>query len=575
MINKQLFELIGDKKIYIYFITTFSVISFVANLAITTIIVYSLYLVSLSQITWVNVGMLTTIVLICLIIKHVMSLLIQVYINKIGDYVKQSLRERCYEKILDTGLNHKDANAKLMQLSIEGIEQLDTYYSLYLPQLFYAMVTPLLMFLVIVFIEYKTALVLLACLPLIPVAIIIVKKKADKTFHIYWEKYKNLGNTFLDYLQGMKEIKVFQDEKRKRQDVIDSSENFRKVTMKVLVMQLSSITIMDLVAFGGAAIAIVMTLFSAQNNQISAFYALFIILISAEYFLPMRSLGSAFHVGMNGLTAGKNILGFLATKMPKTGNISIDGIKHIKVDHVKFYYDESHEIFADLSLDIKKGLNAIVGRSGVGKSTIVNLLTCTNQMITGAIYVNGYDIRDIDLRDYYKRLALVTSHDYIFNDTIRNNFLFKHPTATDHQIKDALKRVNLTDLIAKNQGLDYKILEDAENISGGQRQRLSLAINLLGDKDLYIIDEATSNIDTESEKIIMENVIALAKTKMVVLISHRLHNVVSSDCIYYLDNKLIQSGTHENLMQQKGNYYALFNEQIELELGYKVNDHEA
>ena len=422
MINKQLFELIGDNKKCIYFIAIFSVISFVANLIITAIIVYSLYLVSLSQITWVNIGIISTLVLICLLIKHIMSLLIQVYKNKIGDYVKQSLRERCYKKILDSGLNLKDSKAKLMQLSIEGIEQLDSYYSLYLPQLFYAMVAPLLMFLVIVFIEYKTALVLLACLPLIPVAIIIVKKKADKTFHIHWEKYVNLGNTFLDYLQGMKEIKVFQDEKSKRQDVIDSSENFRKVTMKVLVMQLSSITIMDLVAFGGAAVAIVMTLFSAQNSQISAFYALYIILISAEYFLPMRSLGSAFHVGMNGLTAGKNILTFLSTKTIKTGSISIDKIKHIKMDHVKFYYDEYHEIFDDLSLDFKKGLNAIVGKSGVGKSTIVNLLTGTNQTITGAIYVNGYDIRDIDLRDYYNRLALVTSHDYIFNDSIRNNF---------------------------------------------------------------------------------------------------------------------------------------------------------
>lgn len=575
MIDKSLFALIGDKKKHIYIITALNILSFIANLTITASICYMLYLLFNDSLSTLNLVLYLGINLIVLVAKYVLSILIQKQKNIISNQIKKNLRESCYQKALSLGLNYKESRSKLMQMSIEGVEQLDTYFGLYLPQFFYAMITPIILFVVIVFIEYRTALALLLALPIIPVAIILVRKRSKRTFEVHWERYQSMGDRFLDYIQGMKEIKIYSDDVIKKQEVHERSEEFRKITMKVLVMQLSSITIMDLVAFGGAGIAIVLNLIAAFNGEVTPFLSLFLIVISAEFFLPMRALGSAFHVGMNGLTAGNNILNFLETPELLDGQTEITGIKNISFKNVDFSYDEETPIFKGLNANFDKGLYSIVGKSGVGKSTIINLITRANDINDGQIIINKTNILDVSLPSFYKNLAVVSCNDYIFNDTIKNNFLLNDPNITDREIIDALEKVNLTSFVESVGGLDYVVLEDSENISGGQKQRLNLALNLIKEKDLYIVDEATSNIDAKSEEIIMNNVYELAKNKMVILISHRLHNVVPSKKILYLDNLHVkESGTHKDLMELKADYYNLFNDQKNLEEGYMVKHNE-
>lgn len=573
MIEKKLFNLLKGHKKHIFYITIYNIAEFILNIIISAVFCYILYLAYNNNLAIKLLILLFVLLVAISILRIIFSRLSQKHKNFISDYIKISLRDKCFIKILNSGLNYKESKSKLMQLSIEGVEQLDTYFTVYLPQFFYAMISPLLLFIVCFFIEYKTALVLLFCLPLIPIAIMLVKIKAKNVFKLYWGKYESMGNTFLDYLQGMKEIKIFSDEKNKQKEIFLSSEEFRKITMKVLVMQLSSITIMDLVAFGGAALAIIVTLYSANLSQISAFSALFLILISAEFFIPMRSLGSAFHVGMNGLSSGNNIINFLDSNTLEQGDTVINKINSVKLKNVSFSYDKNTPVLKDINMSFSKGLFSIVGKSGCGKSTIINLITRGNDLNTGEILINDLNIKTINLKSYYKRIGVITCNDYIFNDTIRNNFLLAKSNASDQEIYSALDKVNLKGFVKSIGGLDYVVLEDSENISGGQKQRLSLAINLLVPKDLYVFDETTSNIDVDSEKIILHNIKKIAKEKIVILISHRLHNVINSNKIYYLENSnLVEAGNHLTLMKTKKLYYKLYNNQENLELGYQATN---
>lgn len=571
MIDKDLFKLLGDNRKLVFFVVFSMSFSLLANIAISASICWIIYYVISDDISSTFVYPVLALVL-SVIIRYITSLITDDIKDRIGRKVKKDLREKTYEKIIRLGTSCVDSMSLsgLTQISIEGIEQLDLYYSTYLPQLFYSLIAPIILFIITVFIDYKTALVLLACVPLIPLSIIGVSKYAKKIFAKYWNIYISMGDKFLDSIQGLSELKVLKADERQNKIIDEHAENFRKVTMKVLVMQLFSTSIMDLVAYGGAGVGIALTILDLEAGVLMVPQALFLILIAVEFFLPLRALGSAFHVAMNGVSAGKKIINLLNREDPLWGDKNIEDTSLILKD-VSFSYDGKREVLKDVSISLpKNNLVAIVGKSGCGKSTIVSLLLGSYHPQKGEVLVGDENIINVKRDDYYSHIALVSYNTYIFNQSVRENFQMAKANISDKEIEEALEKVNLNNFILNEFGLDKKILESASNLSGGQKQRLALAINLVSDKDIYIFDEATSNIDIESEKIIMDNIYSLAKSKTILVISHRLANVINADNIYYLEDGIVkEKGTHEELLKKGGRYYSLYKKQKELEEGYK------
>lgn len=508
---------------------------------------------------------------ICIIVRYTASRLVGDLKDTLGRKAKKDLRERVYNKIVKLGVRSTDgmSMAGLTQVSMEGVEQLDLYYSSYIPQFFYAMLAPFILFGITVWIEWRVAVVLLCCVPLIPVSIIAVSKYAKKIFAKYWGKYTSMGDSFLDSVQGLKELKIFKADEAQHTKMNETSEDFRKITMKVLVMQLASTTIMDLVAYGGAGIGIAMAILSVVKWELAPIAALFLILVAVDFFLPLRAFGSAFHVAMNGASAGKKILSLLEQSDPVWGEETVTDTE-IKVENVTFSYDGKRDVLKNVSMTFPKtGMTAIVGESGCGKSTVVNMLFGAFRPKGGAVTVGGKELESLSRESYYSHLAVVSYNTYIFNETVRANFMLANKTVTDEEIYGALEKVNLADFIRENGGLDKVITEDAANISGGQKQRLALAVNLVAHKDIYVFDEATSNIDIESEAIIMANIKALSREKAVIVISHRLANVTPADLIYYMESgELKESGTHSELMERNSGYAKLYTTQKNLEEGY-------
>lgn len=488
----------------------------------------------------------------------------------LGARVKKQLRQRTYDKIVELGVRTTEemSMAGLTQVSMEGIEQLDLYYSTYLPQFFFSLIAPVILFVIGAFVDVKTSLALLACVPLIPLSIVAVSKYAKRIFAKYWSKYTSMGDGFLDSVQGLKELKIFRADARYHDRMNAKAEEFRKITMKVLVMQLASTTIMDLVAFGGAGAGIALAVTGTVQGRMSPFEALFLVLVAVEFFLPLRALGSAFHVAMNGASAGKKIKALLDAKSPEWGEGEV-GEGDVRLAGVYFSYDGNRDVLKDVNMTFGKGITAIVGESGSGKSTVVGLVTGALRPKKGRVTVGEKDFSSFSRESYYSRLAVVSYNTYIFNESVRDNFLLAKKDATDDEIYEALAKVNLKRFILENGGLDKIVTEDAGNISGGQKQRLALAVNLVADKDIYVFDEATSNIDADSEAIIMQNVRALSERAIVVVISHRLENVTGAYRIYYLkDGRVAECGDHGELCAKDGEYAALYKTQKSLERGY-------
>ena len=434
-----------------------------------------------------------------IIVRYTASRLAGDLKDTLGRRTKKDLRERVYNKIVWLGVRSTDGTsmAGLTQVSMEGVEQLDLYYSSYLPQFFYAMMAPVILFCVTVWIDWPVALVLLACVPLIPISIVAVSRYAKTIFAKYWGKYTSMGDSFLDSVQGLRELKIFQADHAQHIRMNEASEEFR------------CITIMDLVAYGGAGIGIALAVLGVVDRGLSPFGALFLILVAVDFFLPLRAFGSAFHVAMNGASAGNKILSLLEQPDPVWGEDVVDDTE-LKVENVTFSYDGKRDVLKNVSLVFPKtGMTAIVGESGCGKSTVVNMLFGTIPPQSGRVTVGGKPIESLRRESWYSHLAVVSCNTYIFNETVRQNFLLASPAAADDEIYAALEKVNLAGFIRENGGLDKVITEDAANISGGQKQRLALAVNLVADKDIYVFDEATSNIDMESESIIMANIKAL------------------------------------------------------------------
>ena len=574
MIDKKLLALLGGNKKYIFYTVGLMIVGLFANLAITASICYAIQYAAEYASSGSNAqGFIlpAVIVIIAMAIRYVTSRSIGDLKDTLGRNVKKDLRQKIYDKIIKLGVRTTDnmSMAGLTQLSMEGVEQLDLYYSAYIPQFFYAMIAPIILFVVTVRINWAVALVLLACVPLIPMSIIAVSRYAKKIFAKYWGKYTSMGDSFLDSVQGLKELKIFQADAAQNIKMNETSEEFRKITMKVLVMQLASTTIMDMVAYGGAGLGIALTIHAVVNGALSAYAALFLILVAVDFFLPLRAFGSAFHIAMNGASAGNKILSLLAQSDPVWGNETVDSTK-IAMKDVTFSYDGTRDVLQHVSMSFgSTDMHAIVGESGSGKSTVVNLLLGAYHPQQGSILAGNKPLETLNREAYYSHISVVSYNTYIFNETIRQNFMLAKADVTDEEIYNALKKVNLYDFIIGNGGLDKIITEDAANISGGQKQRLALAINLVANKDIYIFDEATSNIDIESEAIIMNNIKELSKEKSVIVISHRLANVIAADTIYYIEDREVKEhGTHAELMNMHEGYAKLYTTQKNLEEGY-------
>ena len=569
MINKRLVRLLSDGKKYIYGNILFQWINLIANIAMIFLIsnfISDTYYGNVSDSKFIKLIVILVIAVLTRIICNIASSKMSYLSSK---KVKQVLRHKIMEKMLALGssYNEKVRTSEVVQVSVEGVEQIETYFGLYLPQLFYSILAPLTLFAVIVFMSFTPAIVLLLCVPLIPISIAAVQTFAKKLLAKYWGKYTGLGDTFLENLQGLTTLKIYQADEYKNKKMNEEAEEFRKITMKVLKMQLNSITIMDLVAYGGAAIGIILTVRQFVDGNIRLEQAIAIILLSADFFIPMRQLGSFFHIAMNGIAAIDKIFKILDLEVPREKTLNLPETGSIKVVNLSFAYDDSHKVLNDVSIEIaERGMVSLVGASGSGKSTMASLLMKRSRNYNGSIIIGNTDFDEVSEKSVMENITYIGHSSYIFKGTVRDNLLMAKPYAKDDELWDVLKKTNLADFFEADNGLDFEIKEAGGNLSGGQKQRLSLARGLLHDSRFYIFDESTSNIDVESEEIILEQIKELAKTKGILMISHRLANVVSSDKIFVLEKgHLKEEGTHEELLAMHGVYSMLWQTQQSLE----------
>lgn len=483
--------------------------------------------------------------------------------------VKKTLRRRIYEKLLALGPDYVEEvpTAEVVQLSVEGCEQLETYFGQYLPQLFYAVLAPVTLFFMVAPVCLPAAVVLLLCVPLIPVTIVAVQKVAKRILGDYWDQYAELGDSFLENLQGLTTLKIYQADAARHEAMNAEAERFRVVTMKVLSMQLNSIIVMDIVALGGAVAGMAVALAFAAAGAVDLFGCLFIILISADFFLPMRQLGSYFHVAMNGIAASEKIFRLLGLPDPAPRPLLPERGDHFSMGSVSFSYEEGRRVLDKVDIDVPSvGLTAIVGESGSGKSTVAALLSGRYDGYEGNVFLGGKQVRDIDRAALARYVTVVGLQARLFAGTVADNLRMAAPDATDEELWQALELARLADFLREQDGLATRLAENAANLSGGQRQRLSLARAILHNSPVYIFDEATSNVDVESEQDIMDAICGLARYKAVVVISHRLVNAVPARRIYVLDHGVLAgAGTHEELLAGCAEYRALWDAQSELE----------
>lgn len=569
MINKRLIGTVKESKKYIAGNVTSQWISLAANIIIMGAIakmLQNLYEGTVGEeqlvLTAIVAAAAIAVRFLCAIVSSRMS-----YLS--SKEVKKTLRQMIYRKLLRLGSSYHEQikTSEVVQVAVEGVDQLETYFGSYLPQFFYAMLAPLTLFGVLSVINFPSALVLLVCVPMIPVTIIMIQRWAKKLLAKYWSQYTALGDTFLENLQGLTTTKIYQADEFKHREMNEQSEHFRKITMKVLTMQLNSITVMDLIAYGGAALGVILAVLQFRNGKVDLFGCIMIILLAADFFLPMRLLGSFFHIAMNGMAASDKIFFLLDLPEPEPKNAPVPDDCSIKCRNLRFSYEVGREILHGINMDYPKGsFTAIVGESGCGKSTISSILMGHHREYSGEITVGGCSLSEINESSLMENFTYISHQSYLFKGTVRENLLMAQPDAGEDTLWQVLEQVKLAEFLKGEKGLDTILSEKASNLSGGQCQRLALARALLHDSPVYIFDEATSNIDVESENDIMTQIYALAKTKTVILISHRLANVAGADNIYVLDKgNIAEMGEHKTLLLQNGVYAKLWNAQQELE----------
>ena len=570
MINKRLVNLAHESKRYIAANVIFQWCALAANIVMMTAIANLLAMlfdgVQLNETLPEVAGTVLAAVgvrFICTICSSRMG-----YLS--SRIVKKKVRSLIYEKLLRLGASYKERarTSEVVQVAVEGADQLETYFGAYLPQFFYAVLAPLTLFAVLCFVNVPAAVILVVCVPLIPIAIAAVQTWAKKLFSKYWGQYTELGDTFLENLQGLTTLKIYKADEFKNRQMNEEAEGFRRITMKVLIMQLNSIAVMDLIAYGGAAAGIIMAAYQFLNGNVSLAGCFLIILLGADFFIPMRQLGSFFHIAMNGMAASDKIFRLLdIPEEDRTGKKPLTHSCTVECSNLSFSYEPEREILHGVDMRFPEGsFTAIAGESGCGKSTIASIIMGKNKGYSGSVYIGGVEVKDINEDSLFKSVTYVSHQSYLFKGTVRDNLKMAKPGAPDDELWAMLARAKLADFLRSEQGLDTQILEKAANLSGGQCQRLALARALLHDSPVYIFDEATSNIDMESEEDIMREIHALAKRKTVILISHRLANVTAAGNIYVMDSgRAVECGTHEELLKKQGLYEKLWNTQYELE----------
>ncbi len=567
MIDKKIISVVPECKCFVFLTIALQVLELFVNILSVFFISVFLKDIFYGELLPSRVVVTFCAVLSSLIVRSVCVKLSARTSFNASKLVKKRLRVLLLNKLLWLGPSYtsKVSSAEVVQVCVEGVDQLETYFGQYLPQFFYSMIAPFILFALFCFINVRCAAVLLCCVPLIPVVIVVVQKIAKKLLAKYWGQYTSLGSSFLENLQGLTTLKIYQADGAKAVEMQRESELFRKITMKVLTMQLNSIVVMDVVAYGGAALGIIVAAFELKNGRMDVFGSVMTSLLSAEFFIPMRRLGSFFHVAMNGIAASKKIFKILELEESgsrenfcgaESGNDCgeccgqgtdgyAQGADGIFVKNLSFAYGEK-TVLNDVTMEFPKGrLTAITGESGSGKSTVAKLVSkkCAGVCYTGAA-------------------------SYIFAGTVRSNLLMADSTLSDEEMWQALRKVNLEEFLLSKEccGLETSLFEQGANFSGGQRQRLSIARAFLQKSDFYIFDEATSSIDSENEDFIIRQIYELSRAKTVILITHRLANSVGAANIYVMKNgKVVQSGTHDQLLSVDGEYSKLFNTQKALE----------
>ncbi|HJA42377.1 MAG TPA: ABC transporter ATP-binding protein/permease [Candidatus Dorea stercoravium] len=570
MIKKRLLGLLSQAKKYIYFQVLWQWLSLLCQILVTGSVSMLLEqavfwrVTAASALTWGGLA------LGAIALRFVCDRQASFASYRASVDVKRVLRDRIYEKLLRLGASYREktATSEVVQMAAEGVEQLETYFGRYLAQLFYSLLAPVTLFAVLSFVSWRASLVLLVCVPLIPISIVAVQKFARRLLAKYWGIYTELGDSFLENLQGLTTLKIYQADEEKAREMEQESQKFRRVTMKVLTMQLNSTSVMDIIAYGGAAAGMIVTLWELAGGRVSLHGALMLILLASEFFIPLRLLGSFFHIAMNGMAASDRIFALLDLPEPVQGEeILAGGQTDLAFENVCFSYGEDRQILDQVSMEFPAGsFTSIVGASGCGKSTAAGILMGRNRGYRGSVRIQGKELSHIREESLMDQITMVSHNSWLFKGTVEDNLRMGAPDAGQEEMEEALRKVRLWDFLAGQQGLQTPVLEKGSNFSGGQCQRLALARALLHDTPVYIFDEATSNIDAESEEMIMEVIRRLAGEKTVILISHRLANVTGSDRIYMMqDGRVAENGTHRQLLERKGQYEKLYRTQMELE----------
>ena len=578
MFNKRLLSICDSSKKWIGLTVLMNWISIICNIALILFIGTTVDKLMNGNLN-LNVISTSLFIIAMLSIRFVANFMSTKFSLHSSSEVKKTLRSTIYEKLLSLGVNYTDAisTSSTVQIAVDGVEQLEIYFGRFMPQLFYSLLAPLTLFAVMSFISFKTAIVLLICVPLIPMTIMAVMKIGKKLLSKYWGVYTDLGDSFLENLQGLTTLKIFDIDEDKNKEMNDNAEHFRKITMKVLSMQLNSITIMDLIAFGGSAIGILIAIAEFRAGLLTAGQVLIIILLSAEFFIPMRLLGSFFHVAMNGISASERMFKLLDTEVEEIKDLDeakLANLNNINIElrNVDFSYDKERKVLENINIEMKNNkMIALVGESGCGKSTITNLLLKQNKVDSGEILLNGINLNEIPFDVLTKKVGFINHSAYIFNGSIEDNIRMGKNDASYDEIYHALKKANLYEFVMSlPEKLNTNVGEGGSLLSGGQKQRLALARTIITDPEIYIFDEATSNIDVESEEKVWESIYKLSKNKTVIVISHRLANVKNAHAIYVLDKgHIVEHGKHKELMMTKNKYYELVTHQQNLENIYR------
>lgn len=570
MINKRLIGTVPESKKYIAGNVAYQWVSLIANISMTLSAANLLQKLYEKSADGKDLMTMTLILICSIIVRFACTKAATEMGYRSSKAVKGTMRQLIYEKLLRLGLDYKQrvSTAEVVQVAVEGVDQLETYFGAYLPQFFYSLLAPFTLFVVLSFINIWAAVVLLICVPLIPVTIAAVQTFAKKLLSKYWGEYTTLGDTFLENLQGLTTMKIYKADEFKHIEMNAQSEQFRKITMKVLMMQLNSITLMDALAYGGAALGVILAVRGLDSGAVTLSGALAIILLSADFYIPMRLLGSFFHIAMNGMAASDKIFRLLDTEEPyRRGAEGFPIDSSISCEKLHFSYEPNREILHGVDFSFPQGsFTAIVGESGCGKSTLASILVGRNNGYTGSVTVGGVNLHNISEESLMGGITYIGFDSYLFKGTVRDNLQMVDPAVLDNVLWQALEQVKLADFLRAENGLETVLEEKGANFSGGQRQRLALARAVLHDSPVYIFDEATSNVDVESENDLMTQIQTLAKTKTVILITHRLANAEKADCIYVMEKgNVIEQGIHSQLLKREGIYARLWNAQYRLE----------